>query len=61
MAKTIKISGYTKKGYGRRIKVRQYHRRNRPKGKRRIISKKPVRLYPIRDEYGMIHGYSTKR
>lgn len=37
-----------------------YYRKKRPKGKKKIISKKPVKLYPIRDEYGRILGYSNK-
>lgn len=37
-----------------------YWRKKRPKGKRKIISPKPVRLYSVMDEYGRKMGWSKK-
>ena len=38
-----------------------YRRRNRPAGKKRIISKRPMRgLYTVRNENGQFLGYKFK-
>ncbi len=37
-----------------------YWRKKRPKGKKRIIGKKPI-LYSVRDEYGQWRGSTRRR
>jgi len=50
----IKVKSHKRGGK----KVKGYLRNKRPKGKRKMISRKPVKLYPIRDEYGRVLGFS---
>jgi len=38
-----------------------YYRNKRPKGKRLIVGKKPVKLYPIRDNQGFFRGWKRKK
>ena len=55
-----KIPKYKRRINGKKTSVKAHSRKDRPKGKKRIISKKPVRLYLIQDEFGQILGYSNK-
>lgn len=65
VSKKVKVNQYKRslpnKGkLGKRVNVRPYKRAKRPEGKRKIISKKPVKLYQIRDEFGQVKGFSSK-
>lgn len=57
----VKVKSYTRKVKGRRQKVKGFTREHPKKGKKRIIGKKPVKLYPVLDEYGHRLGWSRKR
>jgi len=50
----------TKPGKASKKKVDGYYRKKRPKGKKRIIDKKPMTSYAVRDEYGRIIDYVRK-
>jgi len=54
--KGIKIKAH-KRG---KTKVKAYIRKKRGKGKKRIVGIKPIKFYPIRDEYGQLHGFSRE-
>ena len=56
----VDVKGYSRRDRGKLIKVPRHHRKKRPIGKKRIVDKKPVRLYAIRDENGHILGYKSK-
>ena len=62
--KKVKVSGYkrtlpNKPRLGKRGKVGRFERKKRKKGKKKIVEKTPVKLYPIRDEFGQFVGYSN--
>ncbi len=38
-----------------------YWRKNRPKGKKLIVSKIPTELYSVRDEQGFYRGWKRKK
>lgn len=65
MTKQIRIPKHQqryKKGKRRVWKTKRAHRRKkRGKGKKRIVGKKPVKLYPIRDEFGQLMGFKRKK
>jgi hypothetical protein len=56
-----KIPPHKRRVRGRWKPVKGYSRPDRGIGKRRIIAKKPVSLYPVRDEYGQLKGFARKR
>lgn len=41
--------------------VPSYWRKKRPKGKKRIVGKAPIKLYPVTDEFGRRMGWSKKK
>ena len=45
---------------GKRVPVEGFKREPRPKGKKKIISKKPIKLFPVKDEFGRFLGFSNK-
>lgn len=49
----VKVRRYVRDGKY----VSSYERNKRPKSKKRIVSKKAVKLFPIRDEYGRVMGF----
>jgi len=52
MAK-VKVRRYIRDGKY----VTGYSRKKRPKSKKRILAKKPVKLIPVRDAYGRVMGF----
>jgi len=56
MAK-VKVKRYVRNGKY----VSGYERKKRPKSKKRIPAKKPIKLIPLRDEYGRVMGFRRKR
>lgn len=56
----VRVGTYTRRLHGKRFRVHSYSRKKRPIGKKRIISKTPVKLYAIQDEFGQKMGWSTK-
>jgi hypothetical protein len=50
-----------KRGSSKRVSGGGCLVRKRPKGKKRLIGKNPVKLYPVYDEYGRRQGWSRKR
>ena len=50
-----------KKGQSRMVFTGGFSRAKRPVSKVRIIDKKPVKLFPVRDEFGRIQGFKPRR
>ena len=46
---------------GKAIRHPGYWRKIRPKGNRLKVGKKPVKLYPIRDNQGYFRGWKVKQ
>lgn len=60
--KKIKVKQYTRYEKRKRIRVPQHKRKKRPRGKQKIVSKKPMKeMYSVRDEYGQFKGYKFQR
>lgn len=58
----VNVGSYTRRDRGKVLRVSGYTRKKRPKSKKRIVSKTPARgLFPIRDEFGQLHGFKSKR
>lgn len=57
----VRVKQYTRTERGKRIGVPSHNRTNRPKAKKRIIGKQPVKLYPVYNEYHERLGWSIKK
>lgn len=57
----VRVSRYRRKVGSKTVTVDSHMRKSNPVGKKRIVDKKPVKLYPVRDQYGHILGTKPTR
>lgn len=55
--KTESYVGPHKWRNGKAVRHPGYWRRLRPKGRKLKVDARPVRLYPVRDQYGQLRGF----
>lgn len=57
----VKVSPYLRHVKGKKQKVKGFTREHPKKGKKRVVGKKPIRFYVVRDQYGHFVGWTRKR